>query len=128
VLRFWTNLLGRVGGPLTFRLIIQPIVAAFFAIRAGLRDAEKGRVPHGWAVLTDSWSRRALLEETWSDVAKVFIAAATVDCVYQVMEFRWVYPGEAALVGFILALLPYLLLRGPANRAARYWRRPADLP
>ena len=109
------NLAHRLGGPLTFRLIIQPAVAAFFAIRAGWRDSQEGRVPLGWAVLTDPVSRRGLLGETWSDVAKVFIAAIAVDCVYQVMEFHWFYPEEAIVVGFILALLPYLLLRGPAN-------------
>jgi len=112
---------------MTFRLVLQPVVAAFFAIRAGLRDSQEGRVPHGWAVLTDSASRRSLLAETWTDVAKVFVAAIAVDCVYQVMEFRWIYPGEAVVVAIALALMPYLLLRGPANRAARLWRRPADL-
>jgi hypothetical protein len=33
--RIWHDLGGRVGGPLTFRLIIQPIVAIFLAVRAG---------------------------------------------------------------------------------------------
>ena len=53
IARIWTNLIGRIGGPLTFRLIVQPAVAAIFAIRAGLRDAREGRAPYGWAVLTD---------------------------------------------------------------------------
>jgi hypothetical protein len=33
------NLIGRVDGPLKFRLLLQPIVASIFAIRAGLQDA-----------------------------------------------------------------------------------------
>ena len=32
--RFWEDLVGRVGGPMTFRLILQPIMAIIFAIRA----------------------------------------------------------------------------------------------
>ncbi len=35
--RGWEDFLGRAGGPLTFRLIIQPTVAVSLAIRAGLR-------------------------------------------------------------------------------------------
>ena len=51
--RFWENLGGRVGGPLTFRLIIQPLVVSVLAIRAGIQDARAGRPAYGWAVLTD---------------------------------------------------------------------------
>jgi hypothetical protein len=41
--RVWENLVGRVGGPLTFRLILQPTMAAILAIRAGLKDARGSR-------------------------------------------------------------------------------------
>ena len=43
--RMWGNLIGRIDGALSFRLIIQPVVAVFFAVRAGWNDAKKGRVP-----------------------------------------------------------------------------------
>jgi hypothetical protein len=108
---------------LTFRLAIQPMVAAFFAIRAGWSDARQGRVPYGWVVLTDPANRRELLREGWKDVAKVFVAAVIIDFVYQIIELRWLYPEEALIVASTLALLPYLLLRGPANRIARRWQR-----
>ncbi len=126
--RLWTNLIGRIGGPLTFRLIVQPTVAAFFAIRAGLRDAREGRVPYGWAVLTDPNNRRKFLRDGWKDVATVFVAAMLIDCVYQIMEFRWLYFEEALIVAGVLALLPYLFLRGPANRIARRSRRAEEVP
>jgi hypothetical protein len=38
---------------------------------------------------------------------------------------RWFYPGEALIVAFILACVPYLLLRGPVNRMGRRWQRRA---
>jgi hypothetical protein len=123
--RVWANLISRIGGPLTFRLILQPVVAAFFAIRAGLNDARTARPPHGWAILTEPINRKELLGESWNDIAKVFLAAIIVDAVYQILEFRWFYPEEAVIVAVLLALLPYLLLRGPANRIARRWRRKA---
>jgi hypothetical protein len=31
--RGWDDLIARVGGPLTFRLVIQPAVAVFLAVR-----------------------------------------------------------------------------------------------
>jgi hypothetical protein len=71
--------------------------------------------------LTDPTKRRELLRESWRDVAMVFLAAVIIDLIYQVMELRWFYPEEALIVATCLALLPYLLLRGPVNRIARHW-------
>ncbi|HEX5512900.1 MAG TPA: hypothetical protein VFY81_00745 [Gammaproteobacteria bacterium] len=39
------------------------------------------------------------------------------------LVLRLIYPGEALFVAFVLALLPYLLIHGPANRVARSFRR-----
>jgi hypothetical protein len=52
-------------------------------------------------------------------VAKVFVMAVVIDVVYQYIVFRWFYPGEALFVAFILAFVPYLLIRGPVNRIVR---------
>jgi hypothetical protein len=42
-----------------------------------------------------------------------------LDVVYQIIELRFVYVGEAIIVAFILAILPYLVLRGLVTRVAR---------
>jgi hypothetical protein len=46
---FWTrigeNLLDRLGGPMSSRFVLQPVVAAIFAIVARLQDARLGRSP-----------------------------------------------------------------------------------
>jgi hypothetical protein len=112
---------------MTFRLIIQPTMAAFFSIRAGLKDAHQGRVPYGWVILSDPTNRRHFLQDGWKDVAKVFVFAIVIDFAYQIMELRWFYPEEALIVAAVLALLPYLLLRGPVNRIARRWQYAGDL-
>ena len=122
-IRMWTNLIGRVGGPLTFRLILQPAVAIFFAIRDGLQDARQGRPAYFWALFTEPAHRRDLLREGWKAVAKVFVMAFIIDVIYQLIVLRWIYPGEALLTAFILAFVPYLLVRGPVNRVARLWHR-----
>jgi hypothetical protein len=121
--RFWENLGGRVGGPLTFRLILQPVVAAVLAIRAGLADARAGRPAYFWTILTNPGDRRELLREGWKAVAKVFTIALVIDIVYQLIVFRWVYPFEVLIVAFLLACVPYLLIRGPVNRIASAGRR-----
>jgi len=46
-----------------------------------------------------------------------------MDVIYQYLVFRWFYPGEAVIVAFVLAFVPYLLIRGPVNRIARGAKR-----
>jgi hypothetical protein len=117
--RVWEELVGRVHGPMTFRLILQPLTAAILAIRAAMRDAREGRPAYGWALVTDAPRRRALLREGWKEVAKVFVAAVIIDLIYEVIVFHRIYPGQSLIVAAILALLPYPLIRGSVNRILR---------
>jgi len=121
--RFWEHLGDRIGGPLTFRLILQPVMAGLLATRAGLADARAGRPPYFWTILTDPAHRRDLLREGWKAVAKVFILAVAIDVAYELIVFRRIYPGEVLLVAFLLACVPYLLIRGPVNRIASAGRQ-----
>ena len=121
--RFWEHLGDRIGGPLTFRLILQPVMAGLLAVRAGLADARAGRPPYFWTILTDPAHRRDLLREGWKAVAKVFILAVAIDVAYELIVFRRIYPGEVLLVAFLLACVPYLLIRGPVNRIASAGRQ-----
>ena len=124
--RFWHDLVTRVGGPMSVRLLLQPAVAAFFAVRGGLQDAKEGRAPYFWAILTDTVHRREFLGEGWHAIVKVFVMAVLIDVVYQFTVLRWVYPFEALLVGMLLACVPYLVTRGPVNwLVARLRRRGA---
>jgi hypothetical protein len=117
--RMWENLGGRIGGPFTFRLVLQPLVATALAVRAGLADAAAGKPAYFWTILTNPGDRRQLVRDGWKAVADVFLLAAIIDAVYQVIVFRWIYPFEALLVAFVLACVPYLLIRGPVSRIAR---------
>ena len=117
--RIWENLVGRIGGAMSFRLILQPAVAIFFAIRDGRKDAREGWAPYFWTIFSDPAQRRDLLREGWKAVVKVFVMAVIIDGVYQYLELSWFYPGEALIVAFVLAFVPYLLIRGPVNRIAR---------
>ncbi len=118
-MRFVENLNDRVSGPMKFRLLLQPAMAAFFAIRSGLLDARTGKPPYFWSLLTDPAHRIDMLNDGWKSIGKVFILALLLDVIYQVMVLKFVYPGEAIYVAFVLAILPYLILRGLVTRIAR---------
>jgi hypothetical protein len=117
VTRIAHNMVERVTGPMKFRLLLQPAMATFFAIRGGLQDAKECKPPYFWGLFTDKGERESMLKDGWKSIGKVFILAIVLDVVYQLIEHRWtVYPGEAVLVAIILAIVPYLLIRGPVNR------------
>lgn len=122
LLRALLNITDRVGGPMTFRLILQPTMAALLALRAGLKDAQKGRPPYFWTILTDPSQRADLLREGWKSVARVFFLAIIMDVIYQLIVQQWVYPLELILIAILLAVIPYVLLRGPVNRLMRRLR------
>lgn len=117
--RGWENLISRMEGPMTFRLVIQPAVACFIAIRAGLRDARTGQPPFLWTVLSNPDHRGHLLRQGWKDVGTVFVVALILDLVYQVMVHNTLYPLELLSTATILALVPYVVLRGLVTRLAR---------
>jgi len=114
--RFFEDLVARVTGPMHFRLVLQPLMAIIFAIRDGRKDAREGRGAYFWALFTGPGNRRDMLRSGWKSVGKVFVIAIILDAVYQYIELKWFYPGEAVVVAIILAIIPYVLLRGPANR------------
>ena len=124
--RIFEDLIGRVSGPMSFRLLLQPGVATFLAIKAGLQDAREGHPAYFWAIVHDAAHRQQLLRDGWQSIAKVFAIAVVLDCVYQYLVLRWLYPGEALLVACVLAVIPYLLVRGPVTIIARARRRSAQ--
>ena len=123
IVRGWNNIVSRFGGPMTFRVILQPAMAALLALLAGLRDARENRPSYLWTVLTDPSQRRNLLCHGWKAIGRVFILAIVMDTIYQLYVLRWVYPLELIIVAILLAVVPYLLLRGPVNRVASWWYR-----
>lgn len=114
--RIVENLIARVSGPMKFRIILQPFMAAIFAILAGLKDAKAGKPPYFWALFTDPAHRVEMLKDGWKSIGKVFVLAIILDVVYQWIVLKFVYPGEVVIVAFMLAIAPYLIIRGLTNR------------
>jgi hypothetical protein len=121
--RVWDNLIARATGPMNFRLIIQPAVASLLAIRAGLKDAQEGRPTFLWTAVTNRVHRPELFRQGRKDVGKVFALAVVLDAVYQLIAQRGVYVLELLIVATSLAVVPYVLLRGPVSRIAKWLAR-----
>jgi hypothetical protein len=121
--RIYENLVGRLDGPLHFRFILQPLMATLFAVIDGIKDAKLGKPAYFWALFTCPDQRKALWKDGWKSFGKIFILAIVLDVIYQVKVLHTVYPGELLLTALLLAVLPYVLLRGPINRIARMFRK-----
>lgn len=121
--RIIENLFGRLDGPLHFRFILQPLMAFIFATIDGLKDAKAGRPAYFWAIFTRPEHRRELLKDGWKHFGKIFILAIILDAVYQLKVQHTLYPGEMLFVALVLAVVPYVVLRGPVNRIARVLKK-----
>ena len=122
--RLWKDILARPGGPMTFRFILQPAMAAAMALRDGVRDARLGRRPYLWALLRGVRGPEGRSGRLWEGIistARIIILGVVMDVVYQWLELKTFYPGQAAVIAILLAFVPYLLLRGPFHRVARHW-------
>ena len=128
LVRTWEQLVGRTSGPMKLRFILQPATAVFLAVRAAVKDAREGRPGYLWACFTDSSQRREMLRMGWRDVGKVFAIAMLLDCLYQIFVLREFHPIQALIVASTLALVPYLILRGPVNRIVRRWLTSDAMP
>ena len=84
--RVWADFVGRMEGPLHFRLIVQPLVACVLAVRAGLRDARQQKPPYLWALAQAPGHRRDLLREAWKDAGTVLVAGVVLD---EVLRVTW---------------------------------------
>jgi hypothetical protein len=116
---FISNFIGRLDGPLHFRFYAQPLMAIVLAIRDGRQDAREGRPFYAWTVFTDPVQRRQLLLDGWKRISRVFLIALAIDFAYQLIVRHGFQPLEALWVALLLAILPYMAFRGPANRLLR---------
>jgi hypothetical protein len=129
--RAWKDMVGRTSGPLSFRFILQPSMAAIAAIHDGLKDARLGRSPYFWTVVR-FWTvahtrgeRIGRLREGLIATSRIILLGIVMDVIYQLLEFTTFYPVGALLIALLLAFVPYLLIRGLVTRIARRWHRGA---
>lgn len=119
--RIWKNIFARIAGPMTFRFLLQPTMATIAALHDGIEDARHGRRPYFWTILHDPEKRAERLREGLVSTSRIILLGLGMDAIYQFRVLKTFYPGEAVLIAFLLAFLPYLLLRGAIARIASHY-------
>src|SRR5262249_33690130 len=125
--RFASHLIGRLHGPLTMRIWLQPLTATVLAARDGYKDARAHKQPYFATMVAHPEQRDALLREGAKAVARVLTLGAVMDSIYQSIVFGWSHPIELVVVVLLLAFVLYLLMRGTVNRIARHMIGPGVL-
>ena len=118
IARVWNDFVARTTGPMWFRLIVQPAVAAVFGAWAGLRNARRDASQNHPAHALDPAYRRAMFRQATHDVGKMLVVGLGLDAIFQLIALRAIFPGEAVLVGFLLIALPYQIVRTVVARLA----------
>ena len=119
--RFWTDLVGRADGPMSFRFFLQPTMALITAAIDGVRDARSGKPPYAWLMAHSAEpERRAKWREGVTATARILLLGVVMDVIYQWRVFGgFRYPVETIVIATLLAFVPYLIFRGPIAR----WQR-----
>src|SRR4051812_40372422 len=120
--RVLRQLADRPAGPISFRFILQPTMAAIAAIHDGRRDVQLKRAPYMWTILHSPRDRIGRLREAANATARIVLLGLVMDTIYQLIVLQSFYPVEAIIIALLLALLPYVVLRGLVLRIARRWR------
>jgi hypothetical protein len=122
--RFWSDIVDRLHGPMTFRFYLQPAMALVAAIPDGIRDARAGHKAFFWSALWDSTATTGRLKEGVSSIARVILLGLSMDVIYQLRALEEFYPAEAVMMAILLAVIPYFIFRWIVEHVARWWLAP----
>lgn len=114
--RLWRDIFDRPGGPMSFRFVLQPVMAAIAAFHDGLKDAHAGRAPYLTRLLSSSGDKSSVFNEALLATGRIVVLGLVMDGIYQFTVLKTFYPGEMVVIALALALVPYLLLRGFFSR------------
>jgi hypothetical protein len=107
---------GMFGGKFQIRLILQPVLAMLLGLRFGVRDAKQGKPPFFGALVGDKQDRGHLFKQSLRDAVIPLCIAFIIDSILQYMINHHVRPLASVIVGGLLVYLPFLIVRGLANR------------
>jgi hypothetical protein len=108
----------RLDAPFHMRLIVQPLVALLLGLRDGRLDARAGTPPLLEDLIFVPAGRRARLRSGLTSIWKPLAVAVILDMVVQFTFLERVSLLGALLIGGLLVGIPYVLVRGAANRLA----------
>ncbi|GGC49036.1 hypothetical protein [Chelatococcus reniformis] len=120
--RVWYQLVARSDGPMSFRFVLQPTMAAIAAIHDGVKDERTAHRSYFWTFAVNRRERALMMREALTATARIILLGIVIDLAYQLLVLKRLYPAEAPIIALFLGLAPYLLIRGPATIIARRWR------
>jgi hypothetical protein len=119
--RFWSDVFGRLQGPMTLRFYLQPTLAFVAALKDGVKDARFGHKSFFWTALWDPTQPRGRLREGLTATSQMMLIGLTIDAIYQFKVFDRFYPVEAVMMVLLLAVIPYFVFRWLVEHVARWW-------
>jgi hypothetical protein len=118
--RFWTDVFGRLHGPMTLRFYLQPTLALVAALKDGIKDVRSGHKAFFWTALRDPTQRSGRLREGLASTSQMALIGLAMDLIYQFRVFDRFHPVEAVMMVLLLAVIPYFVLRWIVERVARW--------
>jgi hypothetical protein len=119
--RFWSDVFGRLSGPMTLRFYLQPTLAFVAALKDGIKDARLGHKAFFWSTFSDPTLQRGRLREGLMGTSQMVLVGLAIDTIYQFRVFARFYPVEAVLMVLMLAVIPYFVFRWVVEHMARRW-------
>jgi hypothetical protein len=107
---------GMFGGKFQIRLILQPVLAMLLGLRFGVRDAKQGRAPYFASMVGQKHDRGQMLRQSLRDAIIPLCIAFVIDAILQQLINHHIRPVASLVVGGLLVFLPFLIVRGLANR------------
>ncbi|CDZ68268.1 Hypothetical protein NGAL_HAMBI2605_65530 [Neorhizobium galegae bv. orientalis] len=126
--RFWNDIVDRVNGPMTFRFILQPVMAFVAALPDGINDARHGHSAFFWTRRGDPTLKRGRLSQGLASLARVVLLGISMDVIYQMRVFERFYPIEALVMAILLAVIPYFIFRPVIEWLAGKWLPRSSVP
>ena len=119
--RFWSDIFGRVGGPMTLRFFLQPTLGFVAALKDGIKDARGQHKAFIWSTLSDPTQQRGRLREGLMSTSQMMLFGFAIDTIYQFRVFDRFYPVEAVMMVLLLGVIPYFIFRWVVEHLARWW-------
>ncbi len=111
----------RLGGPMSFRFILQPIMATIAALHDGIGDARTGRPPYLRTILNDPDARGARLQEGLFSTSRIILLGFAMDAIYQWRVLGHLLSGRSRGDHADPRGHSVPDPRGPIGRIARWW-------
>ena len=105
---------------MSFRFILQPLMALIVALRDGVKEARTGRSRYDRRIMSEPGKRAGRLRGGLIATARILLLGIAMDVIYQFLVLKRFYPAEAVIIVLLLAFIPICDPRSGPYRAPWY--------